>query len=813
MPLPVEEILPQLKQALTSEAVVILEAPPGAGKTTRIPLALLDAAWLGGKKIIMLEPRRIAARNAASYMASLLNEPPGQTIGYQIRHQSCTGPTTRIEVVTEAILTRRMLSDPELQGVGLVIFDEFHERNIHSDTALALCSDLRAGLRNDLRLLIMSATLDTHPLAKQLNARRVTSSGRSWPVEICYLGQDISHECVAPAHLAIQQALNDSSGDILVFLPGVAEIERLRAQLTNLKDLLICPLHSRLNAAEQQVALARAQRRKIILATNIAETSLTIDGVGCVIDTGLCRRMIFDPSSGINQLQTLRISQAGSTQRAGRAGRQQAGKCYRLWSESTQASLLPYTPPEIRHTDLAELALDLCAWGVPDAYGLDWLDPPPAGALAAARRLLVQLELIDARGRLTTFGKQAQNLPLHPRFSSLMLKSRQSDQMAEGLLLATWLNETASRPAQGTDLVNDVKIYADRLMRHGQPAEAYKLWQQLQTKCGAAKPSPPQLSEKNLTHLLLTAFPDRIACSRQANGDYLLCSGRGVRLAANNPLAKHPWLLAVKIHQQHNSAAVIDQALPLDQDWLKEAQQKTAWQTETRWDDVEQRVVGYRCKRFGLLELQSQPCPLNAAETAPLLCDILRKQGETLLNWSPQVCQFLGRLQLIHQNLGAPWPQISRQRLLQQPENWLLPWLDGLNSAVQLKKLDLLPALHQLLDASQNRQLNELAPVRIKVPSGEEMKIDYQSDQPLLAVKLQQLFGLAATPRICRNQVALQLHLLSPAGRPLAVTSDLASFWNQVYPEVRKEMKGRYPKHPWPEDPWNAIPTKRLKGR
>jgi len=817
MSLPVEEILPQLRQALTSEAVVILEAPPGAGKTTRVPLALLDADWLAGNKIILLEPRRIAARSAAAYMANLRGEALGQTIGYQIRHENCVGPTTRIEVVTEAILTRRMQSDPELQGIGLVIFDEFHERNIHSDTALALCNDLRAGLRNDLRLLIMSATLDTQPLAKQLQAQRISSSGRSWPVEISYLGGDIRRDCLVPAQNAIQTALMETAGDILVFLPGVAEIEQLRTELSHHQDLLICPLHSRLNQVEQQLALTRARQRKIILATNIAETSLTIDGVGCVIDTGLCRRMTFNPAGGINHLQTLRISQASSHQRAGRAGRQQAGTCYRLWSENVQARLLPQTPPEIRQCDLTELAFDLCAWGVPEAHGLEWIDPPPAGALAAARQLLIQLELIDAQGRLTPLGKQAQSLPLHPRFARLLLKARQTDQMAEGLILATWLSENLAAPVNNPDLTTEIKIFADKLRRHNQPTGTQKLWQQLQTKSqtksGTTQPAALQLNEKTLTPLLLAAFPDRIAYSRQANGDYLLYGGRGARLAANSPMAKHPWLLVIKIHQQQNGTAVIDHALPLGPEWLKEMQQKTAWQSETSWDEVQQRVIGYGCKRLGFLELQRQPCPLNSAETGTVLCELIRKQGETLLNWSPQVCQFLGRLQLVHLTLGAPWPEVRRQSLLQKPETWLLPWLDGLNSATQLKKFDLLPALHQLLNGRQLRQLDELAPMRIKVPSGEEMKIDYRNQQPFLAVKLQQLFGLATTPRICRNQVALQLHLLSPAGRPLAVTSDLASFWNQVYPEVRKEMQGRYPKHPWPEDPWNAAPTRRIKSR
>jgi ATP-dependent helicase HrpB len=814
MSLPIENILPQLKEKLAQHQVLVLEAPPGAGKTTRVPLALLEADWLNGRKILMLEPRRLAARSAAEFMAAQRHERVGQCVGYSIRYENRTSAQTRIEVITEGILTRRLQSDPELSGVGLVIFDEFHERNIHSDIALALTNDLRKGLREDLKILIMSATLDTEPLLKLLDAERLRSEGRSWPIEHIYLGGEIASDCVAPMAAAITRATVETTGDILAFLPGVREIERVGAELTQrLTQLQIYPLHGRLKSAEQQLALQKSTRRKLILTTNVAETSLTIDGIETVVDSGLCRQPGFDPASGLTRLATTPISQASSKQRAGRAGRQGPGVCYRLWSEGVQAALLPQTPPEIRSADLTPLALDLCSWGLRDATQLDWLDPPPAGALTASNRLLLQLGLRDRRGRLTADGRRATRLPVHPRFASLLLESERLKALPVGCLLSAFLAEGAlASTNRDMDLSEQLHRFAQEVRKHhGSAHPAARAFKQLAGIFDIKLPTASELVSDLLATLIAHAYPDRIACSKQANGDYLLASGRGAKLGLRSYLRNSSWLAVTDISQNDSGSAMIRQALPLNNSWLKQQIDATEWQTEVFWDGPKQRVQGRRVKRLGAIELCGETQIPSPDETLRIICQTIRTSGNVLLNWSKESEQFLNRIGLLHRIFESSWPGIDLPELLLQPEDWLGPFLNGVKTAGQLKKLNLLPALQSLLDWQQTRQLGELAPLRIEVPSGEMMKIDYQADGPTLPVKLQQLFGLAETPAICRGQVPLKLQLLSPAGRPLAVTSDLRNFWNQVYPEVRKEMKGRYPKHPWPDDPWAARPTRKLK--
>lgn len=799
---------------MAQHPILVLEASPGAGKTTRVPLALLDADWLHGQKILMLEPRRLAARSAAEFMARQRNERVGQTVGYSIRYAHKTSAQTRIEVITEGILTRRLQSDSELSGVGLVIFDEFHERNIHSDIALALTNDLRKGLREDLRILIMSATLDSEPLLKLLGAERLRSEGRNWPTKIIYAAGDLSMNCVAPTAAAITRAATETAGDILAFLPGVREIEQLKTLLTaRLPHLQICPLHGRLKSTAQQLALQKSGQRKLILATNIAETSLTIDGIETVVDSGLCRQPGFDPGSGLTRLATTRISQASSNQRAGRAGRQGPGVCYRLWSEGVQATLLPQTPPEIRSADLTPLALDLCAWGLQEASQLDWLDPPPAGALSAAKQLLRQLGLTDQRGMLTTDGRRATRLPTHPRFASLLLEAERLKALPIGCLLSAFLAEGAgSATNRDQDLDDDLRLFLQEIQNQRvQRQPAVRAFKQLAEIFEIKAPQPEDLVNSLLATLIVKAYPDRIAYSKLTNGDYLLASGRGAKLDIRSPLRNPSWLVITDISQNDTGAALIRQAIALDNAWLKNQLTATEWQHDVFWDGPKQRVLAFRTKRLGAIELCSEKHPPSPEQTVRVLCETIRTAGDTLLNWSRETSQFLNRIGLLHQYLGDSWPDINRTKLLQQPESWLAPFLNGLKTAAQLKRLDLLPALQSLLDWQQNQQLGQLAPVRMGVPSGEMMKIDYQPEGPALPVKLQQLFGLAETPTICRGKVALRLHLLSPAGRPLAVTSDLCSFWDQVYPEVQKEMKGRYAKHPWPNDPWSADPTRKLK--
>lgn len=816
MKLPVDNILPELTRQLACQTTLVLEAPPGAGKTTRVPPALLSAAWLKGQKILMLEPRRLATRNAAEFMARQMGEKVGQTVGYSIRYERQTSPKTRIEVMTEGILTRRLQTDPELTGVGLVIFDEFHERNIHSDIALALINDLRKGLREDLRILVMSATLDSDPLCKMLGASALRSEGRHWPVEIINLGGNIERNCVSPMHAAISRALAETDGDILAFLPGAYEIEHLSSRLSrDYPSLQISPLHSRLSAVKQQLALDKTERRKVILATNIAETSLTIEGISTVVDSGLCRQPGFDPGSGLTRLQTTKISQASAKQRAGRAGRQQAGTCYRLWGEAAHAALLPQTPAEIRSADLTPLTLDLSAWGLQDATQLDWLDPPPAGALAAARQLLQQLELTDQKDRLTADGKRANRLPVHPRFASLLLLAERLGELPVGCLLTACLSEPSGK-AEGRshDLMEELRLFAKGLHsdqeKHTPQIRAFR---QLAQTFGTQTPEPKELNPGRIARLLAKAYPDRIACSRLTNGDYLLSSGRGAQTTSDSPLRNAPWLVIADISQNDRGGAVIRRALPLDADWLAQQSETTHWQHEVFWDETNQRVVARHIKRLGALELCAKTDRPTTEQIHQVLCNTIQTRGDALLNWDAETQQLLARIQLIHLSLGSPWPALDQHQLMHQPETWLAPYLSGISNGGQLKKLDLKPALLNLLDWSMQRQLEQLAPLRIAVPSGEKMKINYGPEGPSLPVKLQQLFGLAETPSLCQGRVPLKLQLLSPAGRPLAVTSDLRSFWDNVYPEVQKEMKGRYPKHPWPDDPWQAIPTRRTKKR
>jgi ATP-dependent helicase HrpB len=814
MPLPIDEILPQLLDRLNKTAVLVLEAPPGAGKTTRVPLALLEENWLKGQKILMLEPRRLAARSAAEHMARQLGEAVGERVGYSIRYEHCSSARTRIEVITEGILTRRLQADPELRGIGLVIFDEFHERNIHSDVALALTNDLRKGLREDLKIMLMSATLDCEPLCKLLGAERLQSAGRSWPVELRYTGGQLEFNCVTPMVSAIKRAVQETEGDILAFLPGAREIEQLKSSLAQgLPQLQIYPLHGGLSAAEQRAALVRSNRRKLILATNIAETSLTIDGISTVVDSGLCRQPGFDPGSGLTRLHTRRISQASSTQRAGRAGRQRPGVCYRLWSPGVQAGLLPQTAPEIRSADLTPLALDLCSWGVPDGSQLDWLDPPPPAALLSARQLLGELDLIDQNNRLTADGRRAMSLPVHPRFASLLLFAQRKQKLALGCLISAYLGESGAPTAEaGDDLTENLQRFARELRQADRaPSPALRAFNQLAALFKLKPLNSDVFSSEEVAELVTRAYPERIALSKQSNGDYLLVSGRGAQLEKQSSLRRFRWLAVTDLHQNERGETRIRQAVPLNDKWLAERLKNTDWVMEVFWEHTTQRVQAQRVKRLGAVELQSERLAPDPDRALEVICAQISREGEKLLAWSRADEQFLQRVALLHRTLGAPWPALNRQQLLQSPATWLVPFLHDIKTAEQLKRVNLLPALRNLLDWQLARQLDQLAPERLPVPSGESMRLDYQAEGPVLAVKLQQLFGLAQTPSVCRGLVPLRLQLLSPAGRPLAVTSDLRSFWNQVYPEVQKEMKGRYPKHPWPDDPWQASPTRKLK--
>lgn len=836
MSLPIDAILDDLKTALASNAAVVLEAPPGAGKTTRVPLALLNAPWLAGQSILMLEPRRLAARGAADYMARCLGEESGQTVGYRVRFDSRVGKGTRIEVVTEGILTRRLQQDPELAGVGLVIFDEFHERNLHSDLALALCRDAQQGLREDLKLLVMSATLDGERIAGLLQAPVVRSEGRSHPVTFHYLPQEPQGRIAETMAASLARILPTTRGDVLAFLPGAGEIRQTEALLHQqpaAQGVVITTLFGDLPFAEQQRSIQpdRNGRRKLVLTTPIAETSLTIEGIGVVVDSGWQRVPRFDPRSGLTRLETVRVSAASATQRAGRAGRLGPGVAYRLWSENTQQGLVPHNEPEIREADLAPLALELAQWGVSDAQSLCWLDPPPDSSLAQARELLQQLQALDSQGRITLHGKRMAALPLHPRLAHMMLRAEEQGEGALACDVAALLVERdPMRQRRGAGQC-DFSLRLEALRAHRRSGErAAREYGADGGACVAAERAARQwrrllgvtldnsaVDPYRVGALLAWAYPDRIARERPAgSGRYLLANGRGAALPQECS-GEGSWLVAASVDGRAREGRIF-LAAPLQPSALDSLfGETTGWQNEVYWDSASAAVISREVRRFGALILESRPLAHADAEAVSrAMLDGVREMGIAVLPWSEQSRQLQARLLSLRAWLeGEGWPDFSDAALLAGLERWLLPWLSGVSRRSQLVRLDMTAILLGQLDWSRQQRLEQAAPTHLQVPSGSRKKLQYHSDgaAPVLAVKLQELFGLAETPAVADGRVAVMLHLLSPAQRPLQVTQDLKSFWNNTYPEVKKEMKGRYPKHPWPDDPWNAPPTARVKPR
>jgi len=815
-PLPIDAVLPALLQALAAHPAAVLEAPPGAGKTTRAPLALLRASWLAGRSIVMLEPRRLAASNAARYMAQQLGEPVGKTVGYAIRYERKVSNATRIEVVTEGILTRRLQADPELAGVGLVIFDEFHERNLNSDLALALCRDAQLGLRDDLKLLVMSATLDAAPVARLLgDCPRITSAGRSYPVDVRYLAQDPQGRIVNYVPTAVRRALAETGDDVLVFLPGAGEIRQCAAALTDLAASIdIRPLYGTLSFAEQEAAILPGRRRKVVLATNIAETSLTIDGIGVVLDSGYERRPRFDAARGMSSLELTRISRASADQRAGRAGRTRPGVCYRLWSEGTHGALLPYTPPEIASADLSALALDLARWGVGSPEQLAWLDLPPAGHLSGARALLRLLDALDGDARLTPLGERMAQWPTHPRLARLLLAAQQDEVAGLGCDLVALLSERETALPQGnhasdSDLLDRLEL----LHRRGQEASlrAARYWREKLGVKGGATPAEAE----TIGRLLARAFPDRVGREREpGSGRYLFSGGFGGRLSPRSSVKGGEWLVAVEVAGQPGGEGEIRLASRLTRQAVEDLFGGVLhWRREVDWDERAGRVTAREVRRLGALLLQERPVKATADDELPALLAVIRRKGLEVLDWSPAARQLRARVQMIA-GCRRGWPDLDDAALLQSLETWLAPHLHGVKSLSGLRRVDPVNALHNLLGWEKQRELVRLAPERLEVPSGSQVRLDYAADDgPVLACKLQELFGLGSTPTVVDGTVSVLIHLLSPAGRPLAVTRDLRSFWDGVYPEVKKEMKGRYPKHPWPDDPWNAPATKKTRQR
>ncbi|MBL8260454.1 MAG: ATP-dependent helicase HrpB [Candidatus Competibacteraceae bacterium] len=832
--LPIDPLLPAILSSLHRATALVLQAPPGAGKTTRVPPALLDAPWLAGRKILLLEPRRLAARAAARRMAQGLNEPLGDTVGYCTRFERRVSAQTRIEILTEGILTRRLQRDPGLEDVGAVIFDEFHERSLHADLALALCLDSRRSLREDLRLLVMSATLEIEPLARLLgDAPVIRGEGRAYPVALRYWPRDPEGLDLNAVVRAVLHALAHERGDLLAFLPGGGEIRqtlrRLEAEPA-CAGLALRPLYGDLPDADQQHAIQPdpAGRRKIVLATPIAETSLTIEGIGVVIDSGWTRLPRFDPRSGLTRLDTARVSADAAEQRAGRAGRSGPGVAYRLWSETAQRRLRPRRIPEILEADLAAPILELARWGVTDSGALAWLDPPPAGALAQARDLLIDLEALDPRGRITATGRALAELPAHPRLGQLLRRGAALGLAGLAADLAALLEERdllRGEHARGSDMT--VRLEALRAFRRdgrdgarrwgADPAACARAehvarrWRQrLQPTDSEAAPIEPTA----VGLLLALAYPDRIAKRRDGGERYRLANGRGARLSAGDPLVNREWLVAAHLDAGADEGRIW-LAAPVDPaDLERQLASRIQAASEIGWDGRQAAVVARRERRLGKLTLAS--APLNDPDPLALrraMVEGVRQLGLERLPWTDDLRDWQARaLSLRNWFPADDWPDLADAWLAAHLEDWLEPWLDGITRREHLQRLDLAAALHGLLDGGQRARLNELAPTHLQVPSGSRIRLRYRpGDPPVLAVKLQELFGLADSPRVAGGRIAVTLHLLSPAQRPIQVTQDLRGFWERTYPEVKKELKGRYPKHPWPDDPWTAVPTRRAR--
>lgn len=843
--LPINEALPALARALTEQRNVLLEAPPGAGKSTIVPLFLQDSPWLQGRKILMLEPRRIAARAVASRMAQLLGESAGHTVGFRTRLETRVGRETRIEVVTEGILTRMLQEDSALAGIGCVIFDEFHERSLNADLGLALCIESQQNLREDLRLLVMSATLDLQPLAKLLgDAPIIAARGRSFDVVTHYVPRRVEIYLEQQTAQVVRTVLREHAGDILCFLPGAAEIRRVQRALEESgldPTVRVLPLYGELAGAAQDAALAPAPsgQRKIVLATSIAETSLTIEGVRVVIDSGLRRYSEFDPATGMSHLVTTKVSQAAADQRRGRAGRLSTGHCYRLWSEGTQASLAPQTAPEILHADLAPLALELSCWGAVDAASLAWLDRPPAAPLAQARDLLLQLEAIDPAARITPHGRMLTKLGLHPRLAHMLVKAREGGAPRLASDLAAILSERdILRAGAGTrdvdlrlrvavlrgdvrDLPPGITVDARAM---SQASRSSGGWQRdfMRGKLETADPD-------EWTGILLAwAYPDRIGRARGDIGRYLLANGRGARFAEPQALAKAEFIVAAELDGTEREARIF-LAAPLR---LADLERHFAAQitdhTEILWDDREQAIRARHERRLGALLLESaeirNPDP-QAMQSAALVG--LGQLGIVGLPWTKDLRQWQARIMLMRQYAVALpgsisgseptlnlWPDLSDAALAATLAEWAPPWITGFTRREHFARMDLGNALRSRLSYAQSATAEREAPTHFVVPSGSRIPIDYLDGEiPTVSVRLQEMFGLSETPSIAGGRLPLLLKLLSPAGRPVQITRDLVSFWNRGYHEVKKDLKGRYPKHYWPEDPYTAEPTRRARPR
>ncbi|MEQ1581277.1 MAG: ATP-dependent helicase HrpB [Steroidobacteraceae bacterium] len=845
-PLPITEALPRLLAALERERNVVLEAPPGAGKSTGVPLALLGASWLGKGQILMLEPRRLAARAVAARMAMLLGEPVGKTVGYRTRLDTKVSAATRIEVVTEGILTRRLQHDQSLDGVALVIFDEYHERSLNADLGLALCLDVQGTLREDLRLLVMSATLDGEAVARLLgDAPRITSAGKSFAVDVQYqtVAPQANRSGPAPwVDIASQMArtigrvLDASAGDVLAFLPGQGEIRRTERFL--LESALppgtrVLPLYGDLPIAEQDAALepAPSGQRKIVLATNIAETSLTIEGIRIVVDSGLERRARFDPGTGMSRLETVRIARSAADQRRGRAGRLNTGVCYRLWTETEQAALAAQTPAEMLEADLAPLALELALWGAAPTQ-LRWLDPPPAGSYAQSVELLQSLGALTPDGRITPHGREMSALGTHPRLAHMLLKARVAGAARLGTELAAVLTERDPLRSRDATRDADLRLRIDALRgkgnmpgglavdqgaRHRILQTAGQLARQLGETADRERIDTDTLTGELLAH----AYPDRIGLARsEGQGDsarYLLSGGRGAMLKDAQLLGRAEMLVVAELDAGDREAR-IRLAAPITRRQVESVFRDAILETERiEWDSRSSSVLARKERWLGALKLDDRL--LSASDPERIRSAMLtgiRELGLDALPWSKDARVLQTRIEFARAHdtqAPKPWPQVDDAHLSSTLEEWLAPWLDGISRRDHLSRLSLASILESRLDWPQQQRLGQVAPTHLDVPSGSRIPIEYTAEGPVLSVRLQEVFGMTETPMLGGGKVPVTMQLLSPARRPVQVTRDLESFWTRGYADVKRELKGRYPRHYWPDNPLEAEPTARAKPR
>ncbi len=815
--LPVSDIVSEVRKHLNQHATLIVNAPPGAGKSTLLPLTLLHEEWLKNKKIIMLEPRRLAAKTIAIRMADMLNEEVGKTIGYRIRFEQKTSATTKLEVVTEGILTRLLQQDNALEGVGLVIFDEFHERSLHADLALALCRESQQFLRPDLRIMIMSATLNMPQLQAMLKAPVAISEGKQYPVEIFYGGEtDVMLLPELTAKL-IFDIVKKHEGDVLVFLPGEAEIKRtadiLEKQLSTFR---IHPLYGQLHSAAQMAAIMpdRKGQRKVVLATSIAETSLTIEGIKIVVDSGLSRVSRFDPKSGLSRLETISVTKDSADQRAGRAGRLSEGVCYRMWTKATHERLKLHRVPEIEEADLTGLMLELYAWGVKDVDDLLWLTPPPKTSISMAVETLQQLNAIE-NGKITDHGRALHQLPCHPRIAHMLLKAREDDAAALATDIAAILEERDPMPK---DSGIDINLRIDLIRRNREAGRLSNKLARIEKIAAQYRAiiktepdnSPADVYEAGL--LLAHAYPERIACARMGNNaQFQLANGKIAVAGHKDDLAHEPWLAVAHMDARDGLGKIFLASALNPKDLVSMVKHKQV----TEWDTRKGGLIATHDMRIGNIVLQSKP--IQNPDEALVEQAILRAigtEGEQLFSFDAKFIQLQNRINSLHiWNKDETWPDVSLKALLQQPQNWLGGYLNGVRKNEDLKRINTAEALMQSLPWDKQQELEKLAPLKIKVPSGSVIPIEYlpNGGTPILAVRLQEVFGLTDTPAINEGKIAIVLHLLSPGYKPVQITTDLRSFWNNTYFEIKKELQRRYPKHSWPDDPWTASAV--AKGR